>query len=109
MPYDDPDPQDPQELIGVELPGDERVTRDMAEAFSDEFAQLGYTGAQILALFRAPFYAGAHQAWQLLGEDAITRIVDDSLSVWGRVRRVVTDVPDSEIEIKPLRLIRSRS
>jgi len=109
MPYDDPDPQDPQELVGVELPGDERVTRDMAEAFSDEFAQLGHTRAQILAMFRAPFYAGAHQAWQLLGEDAITRIVDDSLSVWGRVRRVVTDVPDSEVEIKPLRLIRSRS
>ena len=109
MPYDDPDPQDPQELVGVELPGNERVTREMAEAFADEFAQLGHTRAQILALFRAPFYAGAHQAWELLGEDAIARIVDESLSVWGRVRCVVTDVPDDEIEIKPLRLIRSRS
>lgn len=109
MPYDDPDPQDPQELVGVELPGDEGVTRKMAEAFADEFAQLGHTRAQILALFRAPFYAGAYQAWQLLGEDAIARIVDESLSVWGRVRCVVTDAPDDEIAIKPLRLIRSRS
>ncbi len=109
MPYDDPDPEDPQELVGIELPGDEGVTREMAEAFADEFAQLGHTRAQILALFQNPFYAGAHQAWQLLGKDDIARIVDDSLSVWGRVRCVVTDMPDNEIEIKPLRLIRSRS
>jgi hypothetical protein len=109
MPYDDPDPQDPQELVGVELPGDEAVTREMAEAFADEFAQLGHTRAQIIALFRTPFYAGAHQAWELLGEEAIARIVDESVSVWGRVRCVVTDVPDDEIAVKPLRLIRSRS
>jgi hypothetical protein len=108
MPYDDPDPADPQELVGVELPGDERVTREMASAFADEFAQLGYTRAQILALYRNTFYAGAHQAWQLLGEQEIERLVDESVNVWSRVRCVVTDGPD-EIEARPLRLIRSRS
>jgi len=109
MPYDDPDPEDPQELVGIELPGDEGVTREMAEAFADEFAQLGHTRAQILALFQNPFYAGAHQAWQLLGKDDITRIVDESLEVWGRVTWVVTDRKDDNAEIRPLRLIRSRS
>ena len=109
MPYDDPDPQDPQELIGVELPGDEGVTREMAEAFADEFAQLGHTRDQILALFRNSFYHGAYQAWQLLGEDEIGRLVDESLEVWGRVTCVVTDRKDDNAEIKPLRLIRSRS
>ena len=109
MPYDDPDPQDPQELVGVELPGDEGVTRDMAEAFADEFAQLGHTREEILALFQNPFYAGAHQAWQLLGKDEIARLVDESLEVWGRVTCVVTERKDDNAEIRPLRLIRSRS
>ena len=46
MPYDDPDVEDPQELVGIELPGDESVTREMAGAFADEFAQLGLERGQ---------------------------------------------------------------
>ena len=32
MPYHEPEFEDPQELVGIELPGDEGVTREMAEA-----------------------------------------------------------------------------
>lgn len=106
MPYDEPEVDDPQELVGVELPGDEEVTREMAAAFADEFAQLGFTRPQILALYRKAEYGGAHRAWRLLGEDAIARLVDESLAVWGRFRFVVTDRPAEAFEPKPLRLIR---
>jgi hypothetical protein len=109
MPYDDPEFDDPQELVGVELPGDEAVTREMAAAFADEFAQLGLTRAQILALYRKAEYAGAHRAWRLLGDEAVARLVDESLAVWGRVRCVVTDRSDDEVEAAPLRLVRPRS
>jgi 3-mercaptopyruvate sulfurtransferase SseA len=108
MPYHDPEPDDPQELIGVELPGDESVTREMAESFADEFAQLGLPRNQILALYRAPEYAGAHRAWQLLGEQAIGQIVDESLAVFGRFSWIVTDRPE-EPEPQPLRLYRHGS
>ena len=110
MPYDDPEPDDPHELVGVELPGDESVTREMAAAFADEFAQLGHDRSQILALFREPFYVGAHQAWQLLGDQDIARIVDESLAVWGRISYVVTDRPDDTgPRAEPLRLYRRGS
>jgi hypothetical protein len=109
MPYDDPEVDDPQELVGVELPGDESVTREMAVAFAEEFAQLGFTRPQILALFRKAEYAGAHQAWRLLGENEIGQLVDESLAVWGRFRGVVTDRVDDEIPPEPLRLFRPRS
>ncbi len=102
MPYDDPDIEDPQELVGVELPGDELVTREMAAAFADEFAQLGFTKPQILALYRATEYAGAHQAWRQLGDEEIARMVDESLAVWSRVRSVIVDCADGEAH--PLRL-----
>jgi hypothetical protein len=105
MPYDDPDITDPQELVGVELPGDPNVTRKMAAAFADEFAQLGYTHAEIVGLFRTPFYAAMHRTFQLLGAAEIARIVEESVAVWGRVRPVITDRED-EGEAKPLRLIR---
>ena len=109
MPYQDPEPDDPQELVGVELPGDETVTREMAAAFADEFAQLGLHRPQILALFRQPHYAGAHRALQLLGEEAIARIVDESLAVYGRFTWIVTDRPDDTVEAQPLRLYRRGS
>ena len=111
MPFDEPEIDDPQELVGVELPGDESVTREMAAVFADEFAQLGLRRAQILALYRQPQYAGAHRAWQLLGEDEIARIVDESLEVYGRISWVVTDGVDDTAEPapQPLRLFRRGS
>ena len=109
MPYHDPEPEDPQELVGVELPGDEAVTREMAAAFADELAQLGLTRPQILGLFRRAEYTGAYHAWTLLGEEAITRLVDESLAVWGRFTWVVTDSPDRDAAPEPLRFIRPRS
>jgi hypothetical protein len=107
MPYDDPEPDDPQELVGVELPGDETVTREMAEAFADEFAQLGLARAEILELYRSPEYSGAYRAWQLLGDDEVGRIVDESLAVYGPFTWTVTD--NNEPEPQPLRFFRSGS
>lgn len=109
MPYDDPEPNDPQELVGVDLPGDEAVTRDMAAAFADEFAQLGMTGAQILALFRTDAYAGAYRAWRLLGEAEIARLVNESVGFWGRISYVVTDTASDDAPSEPLRFFRRRS
>ena len=109
MPYDDPEPDDPQELVGVELPGDESVTREMAAAFADEFAQLGFTRTQILALYRRAEYAGAHRAWRLLGPDEIARIVDESLAVWGRFACVVTDAVEDESDSGLVQLDTPRS
>ena len=111
MPFDDPEPDDPHVLVGVSLPGDDAAIGEMAAAFADEFAQLGFSRAQILALYRKADYAGAHQAWRLLGEDEIGRIVDESLAVWGRFRCVVTDRVDDDAKPgpQPLRFFRPRS
>ena len=109
MPYDDPEVDDPQELLGVELPGDETVTLEMARAFAEEFAQLGFTRPQILGLFRRAEYTGAHQAWTLLGEEAIAQLVDESLVVWGRFKCVVVDGAADDAAPEPLRLFRPRS
>jgi len=91
MPYDDPDPQDPNVLVGVELPADIESTRQMAWAFAEEFAALGFDERRLMALFAQPFYAGAHQALCLLGEEEIRTIVAQSLAVWGRYRVAVKD------------------
>jgi len=93
MPYEEPDPTDPQELIGVVIPADPESMREMAYAFAEEFARLGNDRARILWMFRTPFYAGVHGAYRALGDAAITAIIDECVAVWGSVRAVDRDAP----------------
>ena len=83
MPYGEPDPTDPSVLVGVELPADVEATREMAWVFAEEFARMGFDAPRILALFRSPFYAGAHQALRVLGEAEVTAIIGECVGVWG--------------------------
>jgi len=91
MPFKDPDPTDPNMLVGVMLQADAEATRDMAYVFAEEFARLGYSREQLLGLFKNPFYGGAHGAYRSLGESEILRIVDESVNVWGRVQFSILD------------------
>ena len=98
MPYRDPDPSDPNVLVGVSLPGNEAATREMAYAFAEEFAALGFDEERVMDVFRRPHYAGAHRAFRLLGEEEIRRIVRDAQEVFGRWRVVVHDRPMEPVE-----------
>jgi hypothetical protein len=92
MPFNDPDPTDPNILVGVMLPADAEATRDMAYVFAEEFARFGYTREQLLGLFKNPFYGGAHGAYRSLGEPETLSIIDECLKVWGNVKVRVQDV-----------------
>jgi hypothetical protein len=101
MPYDDPDADDPHMLVGVGLPADETATREMAAAFADEFAQMGFDRERLLHLFTSPFYSGAHAARELLGDAEVTRIVVESLRVYARQQRGVVDTAEDGEESSP--------
>jgi hypothetical protein len=87
MPYNDPDPTDPNMLVGVELATNADMTRDMAYVFAEEFARLGFDKERILRIFTQPFYAGAHRAYLELGAEEMERIVDECLAIWKYVER----------------------
>ena len=63
MPKDDPEVDDPMQLVGMELPvaGPEALGL-MVECFAEEFAALGHDRDPDLGLFRDPFYGAAHGA-----------------------------------------------
>jgi hypothetical protein len=92
MPFNDPDPTDPNLLVGVMLPADAEAVRDMAYVFAEEFARLGYTREQLLWLFKNPFYGGAHGAYQTLGENETLTIIDECIGAWGNIKVCVQDV-----------------
>jgi hypothetical protein len=86
MPWDEPDPTDPNVLVGVECPAPVEAPREMAWVFAEEFARMGFDARAILRLFRSPFYAGAHQALRVLGEPEVAAIIADCVRVWGSRR-----------------------
>ena len=91
MPFQDPDPTDPNMLVGVVLPANEEATREMAYVFAEEFARFGYTREQLLWLFKNPFYGGAHGAYQALGENETIAIIDECLNAWGGAKFSILD------------------
>ena len=93
MPFKDPDPTDPNMLVGVILPADAEATREMAYVFAEEFARMGYSREQLLWLFKNPFYGGAHGAYRTLGEQETLIIIDECLNVWGNVHVSIHDAP----------------
>ena len=92
MPYNDPDPSDPNVLVGVVLPADAEAMREMAYVFAEEFVRMGYGKSQLLSVFQNPFYAGAHGAYRTLGEAEILTIIDECMNAWGRRTVKVLDV-----------------
>ena len=86
MPYNDPDPSDPNVLVGVELEVDEDAAKDMAYVFAEEFTRLGMDKDKLMGIFSNSEYAGAHRAYLQLGEKEIETIVDECISVWGSIR-----------------------
>ncbi len=91
MPYDDPDPEDPNMLVGVEIPAGETSDLDMAYTFAEEFVQMGYSAEQLMAVFRNPYYAGAYRAYLQLGEENTRSIVQEVVDVWGGFQIVFID------------------
>jgi hypothetical protein len=63
----------------------------MAYVFAEEFARMGMDVPGVLGLFRDPFYAGAHGVYRTLGDEAIRRIVEECVSVWGRAAGRIHD------------------
>ncbi len=77
MPMHEPDPQDPMQLVGVQLPvADGKALEAMAECFAEEFIRLGHGGDDVLELFRNPHYVGPHKAYRELGEERIAEMIN---------------------------------
>ena len=85
MPYDDPDATDPMTLHGVVVETEsDAAMREMAECFVEEYIRGGFDEDRILKMFQTQGYAGPFLAYQTLGEDAIRRIIDELIPLWGR-------------------------
>ncbi len=72
---------DPLEIVGVvfDRPMDAGAVDEMARTFIEEYALMGWGRGRILEMFRRPFYGGAHDAYERLGEPRIVELIDQTL------------------------------
>ena len=57
--------------------------REMAECFAEEYIRSGFDADRIFRMFQTQGYAGPYLAYQTLGGDAIRRIIDELIPLWG--------------------------
>ena len=82
MPKREPDPADPMTRTGVEIPADLEEVEEMARAFAEEFAAMGWNEARLAKMFESPYFAGPHLAWRQLGEERIHILITEAVRPW---------------------------
>jgi len=83
MPKNEIDPEDPLELIGVELPmQSESQLRDMAVCFAEEFVRDGWDEEALMRMFKNPFYQGPYLAWRQKGDEFIRSAIAEAIKMW---------------------------
>ncbi len=94
MPKNECEPDDPHELVGVEVPVDDPVAAAEAQAavLVEEFVRLGFDETDIVRTFGGSFYAGAHALTQRLGETRMREIARDAIA---RLRPLASVSPPS--------------
>lgn len=74
--------EDPYELVGMVIPGEEGQTEAMAQALLEEFILLGWGPKQLMSLFTSPLYLGTHRIYQEKGEVWVQDLIDETCAVW---------------------------
>ncbi|MBI4549512.1 MAG: hypothetical protein HY714_01115 [Candidatus Omnitrophica bacterium] len=83
MPKHEMDPEDPMEMVGIELPAQsEAEVRDMALCFAEEFARDGWGEDALLNLFRNPLYVGPYRVWKQKGDAFVRSVIEEAGAKW---------------------------
>jgi hypothetical protein len=79
-PANDSSAEDPMEIVGVVLDRsiDRQSLDDMARTFVEEYTLMGWPPKRILSVFRQPFFGGAHDAYEALGEERILELLAET-------------------------------
>ena len=83
MPTKAYEPDDPMALVGVAVEADPEAANEMARCLVEEYLRDGWDEAQLLALFRNPFYQVLHMIYRARGEEAVRALIAEVAATWG--------------------------
>lgn len=74
------DPDDPMELVGVELPGN---FDEMAECLVEEYVRDGWDDENLLRIFQDPFYRLPYRIYREKDEEYVRSLIATQRQKWG--------------------------
>lgn len=78
-------------LNGVAYETTPDIALDAAYAFAEEFARIGKSREEILAMFRAPYFRGPYSSYQILGLPTIQEVVRECCTTMDACRAALGD------------------
>jgi hypothetical protein len=75
MPKDEFVVEDPMELVGAIVPGDENTLDAMATAIVEEYVLLGWDELRLMTLFVNPLFMATHRIYRQRGENYVRELV----------------------------------
>lgn len=83
MPKHEFDPEDPMELVGVELSTQsEEQLCDMALSFAEEFVRDGWDEERLFRIFQNPFYQGPYLVWKQTSDEFVRSVIEQAIHLW---------------------------
>ncbi len=82
MPYETFAHEDPMELTGFVLPGEEGQLEHMAECLVEEYVRLGWGERRLMSLFVNPAFLATHRIYHLKGETYVRELIRATCARW---------------------------
>lgn len=97
MPYNEPESDDPMELVGMVMPGEPGQLEAMAECLVEEYVRLGWDARRLMTLFVNPMFMATHRIYRQKGEAYVSELIDRVCAKWGVLVR-----PSAAIQSTPV-------
>lgn len=75
--------EDPMDLVGMVLPGEQGQLEAMAECFIEEYVRLGWDEQRLMTLFTSPMFLGTHRIYRQKGEQYVRSLIRQTVARWG--------------------------
>jgi len=73
---------DPMQLVGMILPGEEGQLEAMAECIVEEYVRMGWDERRLMTVFTNPLFLATHRIYRLKGEGYVREMIDKTCAKW---------------------------
>lgn len=75
MPKDEFIAEDPMQLVGMVLPGEQGQLEAMAECIVEEYVRMGWDERRLMTLFVKPMFMATHRIYRQKGEKYVQELI----------------------------------
>ena len=95
MPFDEPEANDPMEMVGMVMPGEPGQLEAMAECIVEEYVRLGWDARRLMTLFVNPMFMATYRIYRQKGEAYVRELIDRTCAKWTFTTTPATLLPSA--------------